>query len=255
MGKSVLELLESDERFLLAAALEAADHPQSGECLRLRGKEVRIASTSDSPCDALVDFTLPAGTATWLPICRKRRIPMVIGTTGHDENQLRAIRDAAGEIPIVLASNFSVGIQAVLRALGPLIRDLGDGYDIEIVESHHRNKIDAPSGTAITLAKAIAEARGLDLDNDAIYGRRGKTGVRPAAQLGIHSIRMGEIVGEHEIHLSGPGETITIRHTAHSRATFAAGALRAAAWVVGRPPGLYTMMGVMDGAKQGSVQL
>ncbi len=253
MGRCVLELAARDPRFEIAAAV---DH------------EAELALPA---CDVLIDFTDAAGTLAWLEVCCTRRIPMVIGATGHDEPQLARIARAAEVIPIVKAANFSIGMQVVLNAVGRIAKELGVEYDIEIVETHHLHKIDAPSGTALTIVAAIqqaldqsrereladtsAQTRERDRDDqvasplvdgaNVVFGRHGKVGERPKGQIGVHAVRMGDVVGQHEIHFSGPGETITIRHTAQSRGTFAAGALRAAAWVVGRPPGLYSMRDVL----------
>ncbi len=234
MGRCVLDLASRDSRFEVAAAIDLnAQRPVPA-------------------CDAVIDFTNAAGTMEWLKTCESRRLPMVIGATGHDETQLARIAQAARSIPIIMTANFSVGVQVVLGVLGRIAKELGDEYDIEIVETHHRHKIDAPSGTALAFAGEIQrgkeQSRPSQADEGAdhlVFGRHGKVGVRPKGEIGIHAVRMGEIVGQHEIHFSGPGETIAIRHTAHSRETFAAGALRAAAWIIGKPPGLYSMRNVL----------
>lgn len=246
MGHSVVDLASRDARIELVAAIDLS------------------APRTLPACDVLIDFTNAQGTMEWLEVCETRRLPVVIGATGHDETQLARIAEVARNIPIVKAANFSIGIQAILNALGTIAAELGDEYDVEIVETHHRHKIDAPSGTAKAIIEQIvaarplrtrsasdgpavdplAGARGLD-STPVVFGRCGKVGERPKGQIGVHAIRMGEVVGQHEIHFSGPGETITIRHTAHSRETFAAGALRAATWIVGKTPGLYSMRNVL----------
>lgn len=241
MGRCVLDLAAHDSRFEVAAAID------------------RSAQRTLPICDVVIDFTDAAGTMEWLKTCESRRLPMVIGATGHDEGQLARIAQVARSIPIVKAANFSIGMQVVLNAVGRIAKELGEEYDIEIVETHHRHKIDAPSGSALALlaeAQRGAEqnrdlmgmgkdAKPLLRDTKAAFGRHGKVGERPKGEIGVHAVRMGEIVGQHEIHFSGPGETITIRHVAHSRETFAAGALRAAAWIIGKPPGLYSMRNVL----------
>jgi len=242
MGRCVLELAARDSRFEIAAAIDlGAQHPVPA-------------------CDVVIDFTDAAGTMEWLKTCETRRLPLVIGATGHDEAQLARITQVARSIPIVKAANFSVGMQVVLGIVGRIAAELGDEYDTEIVETHHRHKIDAPSGTALALLAEAQRGAEQNLEHKGaggrvaspllsvatvVFGRHGQVGERPKGQIGVHSIRMGEIVGQHEIHFSGPGETITIRHTAHSRETFAAGALRAAAWIIGKPPGLYSMRNVL----------
>ena len=244
-GQRVLELARRDDRFAIAAALTASDCPTCGSKLRVGDQDIRVVDTLEGPADVLIDFTVAAGTMAWLEVCALRRIPMVIGATGHDDRQLALIRETAGVIPIVKATNFSVGINVILNLVGRLARELGADYDLEIAEAHHRHKVDAPSGTALTLLDELLAATGRTREEHAVFGRHGRTGERPPGQIGVHALRLGEIVGRHEIHFSGPGETITLQHTAHSRDTFAAGALRAAAWVVGREPGLYTMRDVM----------
>jgi 4-hydroxy-tetrahydrodipicolinate reductase len=246
MGRRVLELACRDDRFEVAAALTKPGCSTSGTTLRAGDRIVVITETLDAPCDVLIDFTVADATMAWLEVCAHRRIPMVIGATGHDDRQLARIREAARIIPILKATNFSLGIQAILNIVGRLAKELGESYDIEVVEAHHRHKVDAPSGTALTLIDEIAAATGRTREENVVFGRHGHTGERPAGQIGVHAIRMGEFIGWHEVHFSGPGETITIRHTPHSRDTFAAGALRAAAWIAGRKPGLYSMTDTMS---------
>jgi 4-hydroxy-tetrahydrodipicolinate reductase len=245
MGRSVLELAGCDDRFEVVAALTKPGCSLSGTDLRLGDRRVQVTETLEAACDVLIDFTVAEGTMTCLAMCTKRGIPMVIGATGHDDRQLSRIREAAGTIPILRASNFSIGVQVMLDTVGRLAKKLGEGYDVEIVEAHHRHKVDAPSGTALTLTQEIAEARGLSPDKDVVYGRHGQTGERPVGEIGVHAVRMGDIISQHEVHFSGPGETLTLRHTAHSRDTFAAGALRAAAWIVDKRPAFYTIHDVM----------
>jgi len=222
MGRSTIEHAVDDPRFEIVARLERSEARTLPEC------------------DVLIDFSDAAGTMEWVEVCLKRRIPMVIGATGHEDEQATRILDASKAIGIVKAANFSVGLPAVLKIVQGLATELGDSYDIEIVEAHHRNKVDAPSGTALAIVEAIQDARN-EPKTEVVHGRSGTSGVRPRRQIGVHALRMGDVVGQHEIHFSGPGETISVRHTVHSRATFAAGALRAAAWVVGKPPGMYSM--------------
>ena len=245
-GRCVLGRAAVDERFTVVAALVAPGCAAFGEIGRDARHESAFTDSLDVECDMLIDFTVAAGTVAWLDVCVARAMPMVIGATGHDAAQRLRIERASRTIPIVVAANFSVGVQAVMKWVGQLARDLGTAYDVEIVETHHRRKRDAPSGTALSIAVAVADATGRTLEHSAVYGRFGATGERPAGEIGIHSVRMGEIVSRHEIHFSGPGETITVRHEGHSRDTFALGALRAAAWVVGKSPGLYTMRDVLD---------
>jgi len=245
-GSAAVRLAHTDERFELVAALTAPDSQELGSARTAGESSIPLVTSLDVPCDVLVDFTLPSGTMTWLEHCTAHDTAMVIGPTGYSDEQLAAIEEAAARIPIVKATNFSIGIAAILAFLGNLACDLGEGYDVEVVETHHRHKVDAPSGTALTLVDAIAEATGRSRRQHATYGRVGTVGDRPTGQIGVHAVRMGEVTGQHEIHFSGPGETVTIRHRAHSRDTFASGGLRAAAWVVGRRPALYAMADVLN---------
>ncbi len=260
MGRCILELASEDDRFEIAAVLIKAPSASTGSkipsatMLRVGDKNMVIAETLDDPCDVLIDFTIADGTMAWLEVCTQRGIAMVIGATGHDDRQLLRIREASRTIPILKAANFSVGIQALLNIVGRLAGELGESYDVEIVEAHHRHKVDAPSGTALTIVNEIAAATGRAPGGDVVFGRYGMTGERPTGQIGVHAVRMGDIISHHEVHFSGPGETLTLHHTAHSRAGFAAGALRAAAWIIRRQPGLYTMRDVMEKSKSQKVK-
>lgn len=250
-GRRVVELAAIDRRFAVVAALASPADPSVGQTIQASGQDLPVVDRIDSPCNVLVDFSTPAGTRAWLDVCRERQIAMVIGTTGLDDELRGAIRNAACTIPIVCAANFSVGIEMIRRLLGLLNASLGEAYDVEIVETHHKGKVDAPSGTALLLAEELrrqraARSASTTSDTRLVFGRHGAVGPRKQDEIGIHAVRMGDVVGQHEVHFSGPGETVTIRHTAHSRDTFAAGALRAAAWVVGQPAGLYAMSDILD---------
>lgn len=239
MGRSLLELAAGDDRFRVVAALEAAEHQQVRSAGPGAGP-APLSSQLGARCDVLIDFSAPAGTMHWLEECERRGVAMIIGTTGHDEQQAARIAAAAQHLAIVRSANFSLGIALLSHLAGRLAAILGPGYDIEIVETHHRHKKDAPSGTALLLLDQVLAATGRSRA-DAAFGRHGPSGERPAGQVGVHALRMGEVVGAHEIHFASAAETVTLRHTAHSRQAFAAGALRAAAWVAGRPPGLYSL--------------
>lgn len=245
MGRCLLERAAQDKRFTITAALTSADCPHLNKTVCIENKEFIFRESLVVPCDVLIDFTLAEATKHWLEVCTSNHLPMVIGATGHNDTQIQTIEKASTSIPIVKAPNCSVGIQAIDNILKKLAVELGTGYDVEIIETHHRNKIDAPSGTALSLAEILAKATNRSKD-DIIYGRLDQSDVRPDQQIAIHSVRMGEIVGQHEIHFSGHGETVTVRHIAHSRNTFASGALRAAEWIVHQPPGLYTMKDVLS---------
>jgi len=249
MGRQIAGLAMDDPRFAIAAALEASGHPDTGKDYGpLLGREplgVRVGAALGTGVDAVIDFSAPAASRGWALACAARRLPLVVGTTGLDAQARKAVEAAAAKAAVVLAPNMSVGVNSLLQALPELVRLLGPGYDIEIVETHHRNKKDAPSGTALVLAAAVAAAAGMDLGRDAVYGRQGLTGARPARQIGLHAVRGGDIVGEHRILFAGTGESIEVTHRAHSRETLAAGALRAARFVAGAKPGLYTMVDVL----------
>lgn len=260
MGRCILEMASSDERFEIAAALteprgfSPREFAQAKACGSV-DLDVPYASKLETPCDVLIDFTVAAGTMAWLEVCTEKRIPMVTGVTGHTDEQLARIQAAADRIAILKAANFSVGINVILKIVGRLAKELGESYDVELVEAHHRGKVDAPSGTALAIVDEILAGgqgsslpvpTGQERSGNVTFGRRGQVGQRPTGQIGIHSVRMGEVVGRHEVHFSGPGETVTIRHEAHSRSAFAAGALRAAAWIVGKQPGYYTMGDAID---------
>jgi 4-hydroxy-tetrahydrodipicolinate reductase len=205
------------------------------------------ASPSDDAFDVLIDFSTPDGTMEFLSLCRQMNAGLLIGCTGHTEEQKARVTEAAGNIPILMAYNFSLGINLLLNQLPRIARELGDDFDAEIVETHHTRKIDAPSGTALTLLDALLIATERNRSEHVIHGREGQIGAKPDRQIGVHAVRSGDVVGRHEIIFGGIGESITITHEAHSRDTFAKGALEAAAWIQNKPPGLYTMKDVLTG--------
>ncbi len=251
MGQRLIALAAADPTLKVVAALETGGHARLGQdggaVAGVGPLGVTIADRLDGEADVLIDFTLPDSTARWLGVCEQVGLAMVIGTTGLDESAERAIEMASETLPIVRTANMSVGVNVLLRMVGELARALGEDYDIEIAETHHRFKKDAPSGTALALARAIAEATGRDLAADVIHGRHGQVGQRPRRQIGMHAIRLGDTVGEHEVSFGALGETVKLSHFAHTRDTFAAGALRAARWLAGREPGLYSMQDVLFG--------
>jgi len=249
MGLRIYTLASADPRFEIAAVLEKTGHARIGEdvgeCAGLGRTHLPIQDRTETDFDVLIDFSTPAGTIHWLEYCLARRRPIIIGTTGHTPEQLVQIDAATREIAVLKAANMSVGVNLLFKLVAEVAAALGDDYDVEIVEAHHRFKADAPSGTAMTLRDAILRATGRDPDADVIYGRRGVTGQRPPRQIGMHALRLGDTVGEHEIHFGNLGETITLKHSAHTRDTFVHGALRAAAWLVDKPPGRYDMRDVL----------
>ena len=229
MGKTLVEAVQEAPGAELGAAFDIGDDIEAA-----LGK-----------ADCLIDFTRPEGTLKHLAICRKRGVHMVIGTTGMNTEQKLAVQDASRDIPIVFAPNMAVGVNLVFKLLDTAARILNEGYDVEIVEAHHRHKVDAPSGTALRMGEVVAEALGRDLAACAVYGREGTTGERPAPQIGFSTVRGGDIVGDHTVMFIGTGERIEITHKASSRMHFAQGALRAARFLDGKTHGLYDMQDVL----------
>jgi 4-hydroxy-tetrahydrodipicolinate reductase len=244
MGREVCRAALEDESFELVGGVVEPEAPELGADLgELCGwGETGVAATADPPdaAEALIEFTEPEATVQHLAYGR----PVVIGTTGLSEEQLARVGEVAKGVPLVLAPNMSVGVSLVREVVRELSEKLGVGYDVEIVEAHHKNKVDAPSGTALLLAHAAAEGRGRDLDEVAVYGREGRA-PREEGEIGIHALRGGAVVGEHRVVFYGVGEEVEVTHRALSRRTFAAGALRAARFVAGARPGLYSMRDVL----------
>jgi 4-hydroxy-tetrahydrodipicolinate reductase len=252
MGRALVEAAARDPAAVLVGALERAGSPAVGRDAgdlaglgRLGVAVVDLPARLGDGFDVLIDFTSPEATLEHLGHCRGSGRPMVIGTTGLSDQQRSVVEGAAREVPIVFAPNMSVGVNLCLKLLETAARVLGDGFDVEVIEAHHRHKVDAPSGTALRMGEVVAAALGRDLKSCAVYGREGRTGERSAATIGFATVRGGDIVGEHTVLFAGAGERVEITHRASSRATFAGGALRAAHWVVGRPPGLYDMLDVL----------
>jgi len=234
MGKAVAAAIEKQPDLLLIAELDQGDD--------LRAEIAK--------CDVVIDFSHASATAEISAICRDAHKPLVTGTTGHSPEQRAAIELTATSLPIVLAPNFSVGVNTLFWLTRKASELLGGDFDPEILEMHHRLKKDAPSGTAKRLAEVLCEARKLDLRNNLAHGRAGMVGERPPAEIGVHSIRGGDVVGDHTVIFAGEGERLELTHKASSRGTFALGALRAARWIVGKPPGLYSMEDVLGLAGQ-----
>ena len=252
MGRTLVRMVHAEDGMRVAAAVEREDDPHVGaDAGTLAGVGEIGVNVEDSldraldVSDVCIDFTLPGPTVEHAEACRSRRRALVIGTTGLSADQRSKLEDAARDIAIMHAPNMSVGVNLCFKLLDIAARALGDSVDIEIIEAHHRNKIDAPSGTAVRMGEIIAGALGRDLADCAVYGREGHTGIRDRRTIGFETIRAGDIVGEHTVMFGGEGERIELTHRAASRANFAAGALRAARWVVQRPPGLYDMQDVL----------
>jgi 4-hydroxy-tetrahydrodipicolinate reductase len=249
MGLRIIALSQGFKDVEIEAALEATGHPAAGkdvgELAGLGKIGLPVQDRTETEFDVLIDFTRPAGTMQWLEYCLVKQRGIVIGTTGHTTEQNKEIDAAAKSIPVLKASNMSVGMNLLFKLVGQVASILGDDYDIEVVEAHHRFKADAPSGTAMSLRDSILKATGRDAEKDVIYGRKGDTGQRPPRQIGMHALRVGDTVGEHEVYFGNLGETVRISHSAHTRDTFARGAIRAAIWLAGKPAGRYDMMDVL----------
>jgi len=251
MGRALIEALAQTGDFQVKAALERPDSPFLGkDAGELVGSPCGVRISADlerslADCDVLVDFTRPEATLKHIEICRSRGIRMVIGTTGFTPEQKKLISAASRDIAMVMAPNMSVGVNLTFRLIELAAKILSEGYDVEIIEAHHRHKVDAPSGTALRMGEVIAGALGRDLAECAVYGREGVTGERKPATIGFATVRGGDIVGDHTALFAGTGERVEITHRAASRATFALGALRAARFLVGKKTGLFDMQDVL----------
>ncbi|MDD5299372.1 MAG: 4-hydroxy-tetrahydrodipicolinate reductase [Gallionella sp.] len=251
MGRALLEGVTQADDLVLHAALEHSASPLLGkDAGELFGAScgVKISADADAVlqgADVLIDFTRPEGTLHHLDICRKLGVNMVIGTTGFNAQQKAQLGAAAQHIGIVFAPNMSVGVNLVFKLLETASRVLAHGYDIEVIEAHHRHKVDAPSGTALGMGEVVARTLGRDLAQCAVYGREGVTGERDSSTIGFATVRGGDIVGDHTVLFAGTGERIEITHKASSRATFALGALRATRFLEENPAGLYDMQDVL----------
>jgi 4-hydroxy-tetrahydrodipicolinate reductase len=256
MGRCLVQAIASADGLAVAVATEPPGSPlvgaDAGAIAGVGELGVVIRSDLESVAgdfDVLIDFTTPLATQGHVKLCRASGKRIVIGTTGLDERQREAIAAAAADIPVVFAPNMSIGVNLSLKLLEIAARVLGDSVDVEIIEAHHRHKVDAPSGTALRMGEVIAGALGRKLDEVAVYGREGHTGPRERSTIGFSTVRAGDVVGEHSVWLAGEGERIEIAHKASSRMTFANGAARAARWIADQPRGLYDMQDVL-GLKQ-----
>jgi 4-hydroxy-tetrahydrodipicolinate reductase len=229
MGRTLIEAVAADPSLKLAVAFDIGDD----------------VAKAVAACDALVDFTRPEGTLLHLDACVAAGKSIVIGTTGFTPEQRARIDAAAKRIPVMLSPNFAVGVNVVFKLAEVAAKALGEGYDVEVIEAHHRQKVDAPSGTALEIGRILARALGRDLGKVAAHGREGDTGARPAKEIGFHAIRGGDIVGEHTVLFAGVGERVEVTVRSHSRMSYATGALRAAKWLQGKAPGLYDTFDVL----------
>ena len=249
MGQRLVQLCLQDENLALGAALEAPGRPligrDVGEVCGLGpvGVTLRNALPDAGRIDALIDFSMPEGTMTVLPACVARRIPLVVATTGHTPEQRRRIEEAAHETALLMAPNMSLSVNVLFRLVKEAAELLaGKDFDVEIMERHHRFKKDAPSGTALHFARIVREAMG---QQELRHGREGLVGERPRHEIGMHALRVGDNVGEHTIVFSTLGETLELTHRGHSRDSYARGALLAAKFLAGKPPGRYGMEDVL----------
>lgn len=252
MGKTLIEAVQLAEGARLSAAIDRADSSLMGADvgeLVAQGK-MGVNLSGDlravlDQFDVLIDFTHPSVTLQNLEICRQAGKAMIIGTTGFSPEEKQRLAEAGKHIPIVFAANFSVGVNLCLKLLDTAARVLGDDVDIEIIEAHHRHKVDAPSGTALRMGEVVANALGRDLQKVAVYGREGQTGARERETIGFATVRAGDVVGDHTVLFAAEGERVEITHKASSRMTFAKGAVRAALWLQADKPGLYDMQDVL----------
>jgi len=251
MGRMLVEAVAAADDCTLSGALDVADSPALGsDPMAALGATSPVRITADlcaglAGADVLIDFTRPEGTLAHLQVCRELGVAAVIGTTGFSDAQKARIAEHARHIAIVMAPNMSLGVNVLLELLKVAARALPGGYDIEVIEAHHRHKVDAPSGTALAMGEVLAEATGRKLDDVAVWGRHGVTGERVDGSIGFSVIRGGDIVGDHTALFAGAGERIEITHRSASRATYAQGSLRAARFLRGRAPGLYGMADVL----------
>lgn len=252
MGRMLIEAVQDNPQTTLNAAIErqgsslvGADAGEVAAIGRLNVQIVDDLKAVINYIDVLIDFSLPDATEQNMQICAANKVAMVIGTTGFNEQQEQVLKEASKQIAIVYAGNYSTGVNLSLKLLAMAAKAFGNDADVEVIEAHHKHKIDAPSGTAYMMAEAVAEARGQNLKDVAIYGREGQTGEREAGSIGIHAIRGGEIIGDHTVMFIADGEVVEITHRARARMTFAAGAVRAATWVIKQEVGQYNMQDVL----------
>lgn len=252
MGRMLIEAVKDNPQTTLSAAIERQGSSlvgaDAGEVAAIGHLKVQIVddlAAVINDIDVLIDFSLPDATEQNMQVCAEHKVAMVIGTTGFNEQQEQVLVEASKQIAIVYAGNYSTGVNLSLKLLEIAAKAFGTDADVEIIEAHHKHKIDAPSGTAYMMAEAVAQARGQNLKEVVNYGREGQTGEREAGSIGIHAIRGGEIVGDHTVMFIADGEVVEITHRARERMTFAAGAVRATTWIVQQSAGQYSMQDVL----------
>lgn len=255
MGRRLLALSDADRDFELAQAVEWDGFPDLGkkinakEPLAPRAAEVTWSAGLQPGADVVIDFSSPASVAQNAKVAADSGARLIVGTTGLDEGLAALLRAASEKTAVLFAPNFSLGVNLMFRLAAEAARILGDDYNIEIVEAHHNQKVDAPSGTALGLARAVADELGRDLSADLVNGRSGKPGKRTVKEIGMHALRMGSVTGDHRIYFCSDSERIEIAHHAESRDVFVTGALRAAKWIVDKAPGFYSMQDMLFGGK------
>ena len=249
MGRRLVDLISREKELRLVAALEQEGHPDerrdAGELAGCGALGLKISPEWAEQADVMIDFSAPAGLMQRLPEALRMNCALLIGTTGLTDHEKAALARASHKIPILVAPNMSIGVNLLFKLAGQIAAALGEEYDIEIVETHHRFKKDAPSGTALRLAEEIAGATGRDAARDAVHGRHGAYVERKRGEIGIHAVRAGDIVGDHTVIFSTLGERIELTHRAHTRDTFVRGAIRAARFLAGKPAGVYSMSDVL----------
>jgi len=243
MGRRLITLGAEQESLEVVGAVDDPAHPDQGK--DICGKGVTVSDSFPPQADVVIDFSLPEAATRTLTFCREQQAALVMATTGLSADHLAALHQLAEQVPVVQATNMSVGMNVLFALVGKAAAMLGIDYDIEIVEQHHRFKKDAPSGTALTLAETICHATDRPYPASLVHGRSGNDALRQPGDIGMHAVRGGDIAGVHSVQYSTLGETVTLHHTAHSRDVFAHGALRAATWVVQQQPGLYSMREVL----------
>lgn len=244
MGQTIINLAKKDDNFKIIAALEHEDSKAIG-IVNPAVSSVKDLDKFLQEADAIIDFTNPEGTLNNLEYAKKHNVPIIIGTTGFNEQQKQKVEEFSKSVPIVFSPNMSIGVNILFKLVDETARKMSD-YDVEILELHHNKKKDAPSGTAAKLAEVVASAKCKNVEDIAVYGRYGANSLRTKDEVGVFSIRAGDIVGDHTVYFVGPGERIELTHRASSRDTFAAGALKAAKWIINQKPGLYDMADVLN---------
>jgi 4-hydroxy-tetrahydrodipicolinate reductase len=251
MGRMLIEAIHNSDDCVLAGALDVAGSPALGiDATAFLGSASGVVITSDlreglAQAQVLIDFTRPEGTLAHLEVCKQLGVKLVIGTTGFSDEEKKTLAEGAKQVAVMLAPNMSVGVNVTLKLLEMAAKALSTGYDIEIVEAHHRHKVDAPSGTALKMGEVIADALGRDLAECAVYERYGHTGARDPSSIGFATVRGGDIVGDHTVLFAGIGERIEITHKSSSRETYAQGSLRAVRFLADKPQGMFDMFDVL----------